>query len=271
SSGTTYDFGTVSVTVSGTFIASANYGQSSTPSSIASALTTALGTVSAPVSQSPVNASVSGATITLTSKATGATTNYSLSMSSASTAGFSPLSFSTSVSGSTLTGGVDANPLAGTPNVTMYAYDALNNLACAVQKGQDASAFNPLPGTSTPCGSTPPPAAWRPRSFTYDSLSRLLTSNNPEVGTITYTYDANSNVATKTDARNVTASNSYDPLNRVLSRSYSNGDTTAVYAYDGSAPTNGCTAGASSYGLAIGRRTAMCDAAGMEAWTYNDI
>jgi len=28
----------------------------------------------------------------------------------------------------------------------------------------------------------------RARSFSYDSLSRLLTSTNPEVGTITYTY-----------------------------------------------------------------------------------
>jgi YD repeat-containing protein len=56
---------------------------------------------------------------------------------------------------------------------------------------------------------------WRTRTFTYDSLSQLLTASNPESGTIRYTYDADGNVVSKTDARNVMTSYSYDALHRL--------------------------------------------------------
>ena len=39
---------------------------------------------------------------------------------------------------------------------------------------------------------------WRPRSFAYDSLGRLLTATNPESGIITYGYDAVGNLTSKT-------------------------------------------------------------------------
>jgi len=64
---------------------------------------------------------------------------------------------------------------------TDYQYNALDDLVSVVQKGGDASQAN-----------------WRTRAFQYDSLSRLLSTTNPESGTISYTYDANSNVSTKT-------------------------------------------------------------------------
>ncbi len=55
-------------------------------------------------------------------------------------------------------------------------------------------------------------------------------------GTAGYTYDANGNVRTKTDARGVTITYNYDTLNRLLSKSYSDGTTPySCYQYD--APT----------------------------------
>src|SRR5207245_5310539 len=79
---------------------------------------------------------------------------------------------------------------------TDYTYDVLNNLLTVNQKGNDPNSAN-----------------WRPRTFTYDSLSRLLTAANPESGTILYTYDADTLCLTpnsyptllvsKTDARGI--------------------------------------------------------------------
>jgi YD repeat-containing protein len=122
--------------------------------------------------------------------------------------------------------------------VTTYGYDALGNLISVLQNGSHS------------------------RSFTNDSLSRLLTSTNPEVGTITYTYDPNSNVATKKDARNITTTYTYDALNREKTATYSNNDPTVSMNYDG---TNclGLTACQN-----IGHRTSMTDAGGSEIWSY---
>src|SRR5581483_5017495 len=114
---------------------------------------------------------------------------------------------------------------------TDYAYDVLGNLTCAVQKGTDATLFST-------CAAAP--AAWRPRSFVYDSLSRLTSATNPESGTTTYTYDANGNLATKTapvsnqtGTATVTTTYTYDALNRLTGKSYSDGTTPAAFfAYD---------------------------------------
>jgi RHS repeat-associated protein len=70
---------------------------------------------------------------------------------------------------------------AGLNYETDYAYDPLNNLQSVNQKGGSANS-----------------SLWRTRTFTYDSLSRLLTSSNPEAGSVTYVYDPNSNVTSKT-------------------------------------------------------------------------
>ncbi|MCO6511014.1 MAG: RHS repeat protein, partial [Aridibacter famidurans] len=76
------------------------------------------------------------------------------------------------------------------------------------------------------------------RTFTYSSLSRLLTAANPESGTISYVYDNNGNLTSKTDARGVTTSYSYDNVNRLINRSYANEPAgqlttpTTTYIYD---------------------------------------
>ena len=91
---------------------------------------------------------------------------------------------------------------------TGYVYDPLNNLATVNQGAQT-------------------------RSFTYSSLSRLLSAQNPESGTILYAYDPNGNLTSKKDARNITTAYTYDALNRVTMRSYDDNATLPVYyTYD---------------------------------------
>ncbi len=144
---------------------------------------------------------------------------------------------------------------AGLNYETDYLYDPLNNLLSVNQKGGSANS-----------------ALWRTRTFSYDSLSRLLTSSNPEVGTISYKYDSDTNCASpnsfigllvsKTDARGIRTCAQYDALNRETVLNYSNGDATITTTYDQAA----------CLGLPacqnIGRRTSMTDAAGSEAWSY---
>jgi len=250
---TTYDSGSVWINVNGTQY-TVSYGQGSTVFTVADALAAALNG-----NTSPVRASVSGTTITLTAKAVGSSSNYSLSSgSSTNQAGsFGSPSFSASLSGGALTGGANGTPFSlSTPAITLYSYDTLGNLTCVVQKGTDTSSF-------TSCAAAP--AAWRPRSFTYNSLSQLLAASNPESGMITYTYDNNGNVLTKADARGITTTLAYDALNRLTGKTYSNGDPSVVYRYDESACLG---AGACSN---IGRRTSMSDAGGSEAWSYDAL
>jgi RHS repeat-associated protein len=93
--------------------------------------------------------------------------------------------------------------------ITSYSYDALNNLTAVNQGAQT-------------------------RAFSYSSLSRLLSANNPESATITHSYDANGNLIQKTDARNITTAYTYDALNRVTQRSYNDNPQTptVTYTYD---------------------------------------
>ena len=94
---------------------------------------------------------------------------------------------------------------------TYYTYDTLNNLTTVNQ------------GVQT-------------RTFAYNSLSRLVSAQNPESGTINYVYDANGNLTSKVDARTITTAYTYDALNRVLTRAYTGetGYTTpnVSYLYD---------------------------------------
>jgi RHS repeat-associated protein len=244
------------LTVNGTQF-SVSYGQNSTPATVASDLASALN-----ASSSPVSATVSGTVINLLARGSGAATNYALvGGSSTSLPGsFASPSFSVSVSGANMTGGTNGTPGSlTTPAVTLYSYDSLGNLTCVVQKGTDTTPF-------TSCAASP--AAWRPRSFVYNSLSQLLNSTNPESGTITYTYDADGNVLTKTDARNITTTYTYDSLHRLTRKIYSDSTPAVIYGYDGQTPA-GCTPPALTVSNGIGRRTSMCDAAGSEAWSYD--
>jgi RHS repeat-associated protein len=129
--------------------------------------------------------------------------------------------------------------------VTSYTYDALGDLTQAVQDG-----------TQT-------------RAFSYDSLSNLLTSHNPETNPGTnntiYAYDADGNVATRTDARLITTTYGYDKIHRELSRVYTNNDPSLSFTYD-----QGSCLGLLNCAN-IGHRTGMTDAAGSEAWSYDII
>ncbi len=90
---------------------------------------------------------------------------------------------------------------------TDYQYDALDNLTKATEGSQA-------------------------RTFTYDSLSRKLSATNPETGAVTYTYAANGDVQTRKDARGITTTYTYDALNRLTSKSYSDGTPAASFYYD---------------------------------------
>ncbi len=109
---------------------------------------------------------------------------------------------------------------------TDYKYDAFGNLRRVDQWGGPSG----NPGD-------------RIRTFTYDGLSRLLSATNPESGNITYSYLSGTSLCagdlsllcSKTDARGVKATYVYEPLNRLVSKSYSNdtsGTPTSCYQYD---------------------------------------
>ena len=107
--------------------------------------------------------------------------------------------------------------MSGTGFLTTYSFDALSNVTTVSQGG------------------------YLPRSFSYDSLSRLTQSSNPESGIIGYTYDADGNVLTRVApapngiGTTVTTTSTYDYINRLTQKSYSDGNTpTATFVYDAS-------------------------------------
>src|SRR6185437_16216740 len=109
---------------------------------------------------------------------------------------------------------------------------------------------------------------WRTRTFTYDSLSRLLTANNPESGTITYSYDADGNLLQKTSpapnqtgTATQTVSYCYDELHRVTGKGYGAqscplATPVVTYAYDSGAN-------------AKGHLSSLADQAGTGSYTYD--
>jgi RHS repeat-associated protein len=142
---TLYDSGTVTVTINGTqYIA--GYGQTSSSTTIAEALATAIsnGTL--------VNASVTGtSTVTLVAKTNGASTDYSLSVSSATSESqyFSSPSFTIGDSGSALTGG--SNGDSGTITATIDGCNGTYNYGSTDTAATVASALSS--SISTNCGS----------------------------------------------------------------------------------------------------------------------
>ncbi len=230
------DSGTVSITVNG-LQKTVNYGQGSTGDSVASALRSAINGDSG----YPVSAAGSGTTVTLTAKTTGPATNYPLSATSTTShpETFSQPSFIPAPSGSTLTGGHDADVSLEAPLVAAYSYDVLNNLTQVSQ------------GVQT-------------RTFNYDSMGRLKDATTPEAGLVSYTYTNFSRVQTRTDARGVITSYTYDGLNRLKTVSYSvpagvAATPTVTFFYDeGGAGAN-----------ALGRLTRMTDGVGSETYTYD--
>lgn len=159
--------------------------------------------------------------------------------------------------------------LGSSPLITLYTYDALDNLTGVTQNGSNS-------------------ANARVRSFSYNSLSELLSATNPESGTISYAYDADGNAITKTAPQpnqlaqttipTVTTTYTYDLLNRLTSKSYAENGTadpytpTVQFGYDGVALTD-CTIAVPSDtdSYPIGRRTSMCDGSGGTSWTHDSM
>lgn len=159
-----YDSGMVSLTVNG-FTVNAFYGSMSTPASIASDLASVFNWSTA----SPVRANLSGESLTLTARATGQATNFSLStFSSFDSMDFSFPSFEAAAP-PVLAGGQDAQ--------TVTVYDAgsvsiqINGYSQSVNYGQSDSAASiatRLADTiNTDCNSLFMASAWNDASSSY--------------------------------------------------------------------------------------------------------
>jgi RHS repeat-associated protein len=109
---TIYDSGTVTATINGTQY-TIGYGQTDTPNTVASNL-------ASNINGSLVSATASNGTVYLTALTTGSSTNYSLSVTSATNIPqyFSSPSFTTSASGSSLTGGSNGTTVYDTGTMT---------------------------------------------------------------------------------------------------------------------------------------------------------
>lgn len=116
------------------------------------------------------------------------------------------------------------------------------------------------------------------RSFTYDSLSRLITATNPETGLICYgemvsgscqaRYDENGNLLKKTDGRGVvTTMPPYDPLNRITGKSYSDGTPGVTFTYD----TSESITGAPTENKPIGRLTRVANSVSTARYRYDGL
>jgi RHS repeat-associated protein len=287
------DAGTVQMSISG-YTATANYGngpgQDSTASAVASDLVAKI-QAQLPASNPLFTISASGTSININWGSVGTSGNVTVTTTSTTsqTANFSTPSFAScsittnpQACSATLSGG--SNPAPGSlssPYVTLYSYDPLGNLLTVTQKGNPSSSCNP--GNPPGSGDCPPPSPeipshpWRIRTFTYDSLSRLVAAQNPESGKITYTFDGVGNMLQKTSpapnaplgsASTQTISYCFDTLNRVTGRAYSaqactNGQLpsgTAVVSYVYDQGTNG-----------IGHLTSLTDQAGTGSYSYDPI
>ena len=141
---------------------------------------------------------------------------------------------------------------------TTYSYDALGNLTGVNQPGISGQEIA------------------RMRSFSYDSLSRLLWSKNPETGVMCYGqgdgtvagcqkngYDANGNLLHKTDARGSGITYAYDVLNRLTAKTYTDGVTPSVtFDYDQTGSWSGVP-----LQNTVGRLWHSATGAGTSKWT----
>jgi len=119
-------------------------------------------------------------------------------------------------------------PLAGTVDVTVNAYDALNRLIRVTDpnQGQTQYAYDGLDQLTSV---TDP----RTLATTYnrDGLANLNSQQSPDTGTTVNTYDAAGNLFTQTDAKGQVTTYVYDALNRAASITFQDGSK-QTYAYD---------------------------------------
>lgn len=140
------DYGTTTITVNG-HNDSVFWTNGASPSSVASAMAAQINGDSS----AAVNASASGSTVSLTARSTGTSSNFSLASSTANdTAHFSASSFTTSNSGTTLVGGInavyktvyDSGTVTLTINGTNYTVSYGQNDTTGTIEGNLAAAIN---------------------------------------------------------------------------------------------------------------------------------
>ena len=98
------------------------------------------------------------------------------------------------------------DPLYGNVSyITSYSYDNNDNLIKIVDN--EGHSFN----------------------FSYDSLSRKTSMNDPDMGYWVYVYDLNGNLVRQIDNRGANISLRYDALNRVIAKNSSNANVSFIY------------------------------------------
>ncbi len=250
---TTYDTGTVTITVGG-HADSVNYGQGDTPASIASNLANAInvdGTAG-------VNASASSGTVWLTARAAGSGGNLSLAASVSSST-----SFTASASGSALTGGADAHTLydSGTVTITVNGVatsasygngstaasiasalaGGLNSgtLVNASANGNTITITSRLPGAASNYSlsvSSGSGDGFSPASFSASPSGTALAGGSGASPGTAYSfsmgYAPNGNVLWDNDSVNGNWSYGYDDFNRLVASNKNAGQQTYNYVYD---------------------------------------
>jgi RHS repeat-associated protein len=133
--------------------------------------------------------------------------------------------------------------------MTTYGYDLLDDLTGVTQATQT-------------------------RTFTYNALKQLITATNPENGTICYgtksgstctdSYDGNGNLLNRIDNAGRSTTYTYDAVNRLHTKSYSDGTPGVTFTYDAASsacpPATPGTQGTPAYN--VGRVTQVTTVAG---------
>ena len=267
------------------FQASAGYGQGSTTATVASAIASVFNNSGS----SPVNASVSGAALTLTSKQMGSSANYPLTWGASTNLPGTVSQPSFSVSVANLTSGKNAGTAPGTiynysvayaPNGDVltandaangnwtYAYDAFNRLLTAASSNTGLGCDwvydrfgnrlqqNPYNGS---CGTpqyTSSGGNNRMDGYSYDAAGNLTTDSNNN----TYTYDAENRISQVGPAGS-TATYGYDAAGQRVRKTSSAGTVDYIYDLAGHEVAEVSSAGAWNRGevYAGGRHLATYD------------
>jgi len=95
--------------------------------------------------------------------------------------------------------------------------------------------------------------------ITYDSLSRKIEMEDPDMGYWTYGYDANGNLVSQKDAKNQVTTFEYDELNRPIKKNYPDGSF-IEYRYDEIFSAN-----------PSGRLTTLIDFSGATQYYYDSL
>lgn len=276
------DSGTVSLDVAG-FTATACYGHSSQSSCIgetndfatdvASALAAALNS-----SSSPVNATVSGPTISVTLHQNGNDNSLipALSSSPDNSSLFPKGSFSSQATN--FAGGSIGGPAGISETRTFDSRGRALSVFTQVNGGNGLEAFGPI--TYYPNGNinqVPDGVSYGTSTYTYDALKRLasVSYTNPSNTTVNYTYDASGNLWAKSngwsqafDANNHIVAFSYDAAGNLLS------DKLHTYTYDAEGRLSTVDGGSGNGGTtytydALGRRVQRVNSLGTYSFTYD--